>query len=112
MINTLQLPPIPTSIIGISNIAVKHVELTSSNEFIITVQSAVKEIRCTKCNAITSPHGHGKTLTLRHLPIFGNETYIKIDPARGICRNCDGSPTSTQQSNWYDGGSITPALNC
>jgi len=39
MENTIQLPPIPASIIGISNIEVEDAEITTNNEFIITVKS-------------------------------------------------------------------------
>ena len=105
MTQTLQLPPIPTSILGISDITVENVEITDNNEFIITVKSTKEEVRCKKCEGITSPHGYGRMVELRHLPIFGNETYIRIAPPRGICRNCDDNPTTTQENDWYNGAS-------
>ncbi len=40
-------------------------------------------------------------LKLRHLPLFGHQTYIQIIPARGICRNCDDNPTSTERYDWH-----------
>lgn len=105
MKNMLQLPPIPTSILGLSDIAVEETEINNNGEFIITVKHTNKEIRCKKCNSITDPHGHGRVIKLRHLPVFGHKTYIQIEPARGICRNCDDHPTTTQNSDWYNSGS-------
>ena len=83
MNETLQLPPMPTAILGISNVTVQNVEITEDNEFVITVKSTNDEIKCKKCNNTTSPHGRIRAVRLRHLPIFGNETYIQISPIRG-----------------------------
>ena len=102
MESTIQLPPIPASILGISNIIVENAEITKNNEFIITVRSTEKEILCQKCGNVTSPHGHSPAINLRHLAIFGKKTYIQITPARGRCDNCKGSPTTTQTSSWYN----------
>ncbi len=105
MQNMLQLPPIPTSILGLSDIEVEKAEISRNGEFIITVRSIKKEVMCKKCNSPTDPHGHGRGIRLRHLPIFDRTTYIDITPARGICKSCDGHPTTTQQSTWYNPGS-------
>lgn len=105
MNETLQLPPMPTAILGISNVTVQNVEITEDNEFVITVKSTNDEIKCKKCNNTTSPHGRARAVRLRHLPIFDNETYIQISPIRGICNKCDGNPTTIQESDWYNSGS-------
>ena len=102
MKSTIQLPPIPASILGISNIEVENADITKSNEFIITVKSTENEILCQKCGKVTSPHGHSPTIMLRHLSIFGKKTYIQITPARGRCDNCKGNPTTTQTCSWYN----------
>lgn len=99
MNNMLQLP---TSILGLSEITVEQAEINNSGEFIITVKSTNKEIKCKKCNNATDPHGYGRIIRLRHLPVFGHKTYIEISPARGICKNCDDHPTTTQSHDWYD----------
>ena len=53
--HTIQLPPIPASILGISNIMVENAEITKNNEFIITVISTEKEmIDATKALTIAS----------------------------------------------------------
>jgi len=105
MKNMLQLPPIPTSILGLSDIEVEKAEISHNGEFIITVKSTKKEVNCKKCNNPTEPHGHGRIIRLRHLPIFDHITYIDIAPARGICKSCDEHPTTTQHSTWYNPGS-------
>ena len=46
----LQLPPIPTSILGLSDIEVERAEISHNGEFIITVKSTQKEVKCKKCN--------------------------------------------------------------
>ena len=72
----LQLPPIPASILGISNILIEDAKINNNGEFIIIVKNENSEINCSKCNAPTSPHGYGRMIKLRHLPVFGHQTYI------------------------------------
>ncbi len=98
----IQLPPIPSSILGIADIIVEKVEITSSNEFLISVKSEKEEILCRKCGKETSPHGYSPAIRLRHLSVFGRKTYIQITPTRGRCENCEGHPTTTQTSDWYN----------
>ena len=98
----IQLPPIPASTLGISDIVVEKIEITSSNEFLISVKNTQKEIFCRKCGKKTSPHGHSPTIKLRHLSIFGRKTYIQITPPRGRCESCEDKPTTTQSSDWYN----------
>ena len=43
MSKMLQLPPIPPSILGLSNIEIKNASLNSVGDFIIKVRSAKKE---------------------------------------------------------------------
>ena len=44
MTNTIQFPPIPASILGISNITVERAEITETKDFIITVRSTEEAI--------------------------------------------------------------------
>ena len=60
----LQLPPIPTSILGLSDIEVEKAEISHNGEFIITVKSTKKEVKCKKCNNPTEPHGHGRVIPI------------------------------------------------
>jgi transposase len=105
MNNMLHLPPIPTSILGLSNITIKDASMDDVGDFIIKVKSLDQVIKCKKCKSITSPHGYNRSIRLRHLPVFGHKTYIEISPARGICNNCDKHPTTTESSDWYNPGS-------
>ena len=101
----LHLPPIPTSILGLSNITIEDASMDDVGDFIIKVKSLDQMIKCKKCKGITSPHGYNRSIRLRHLPVFGHKTYIEISPARGICNNCDNRPTTTESSEWYNPGS-------
>lgn len=101
----LHLPPIPTSILGLSNITIEDASMDDVGDFIIKVKSLDQVIKCKKCKSITSPHGYNRSIRLRHLPVFGHKTYIEISPARGICNNCDNRPTTTESSDWYNLGS-------
>ena len=62
MKNTLQLPSIPTSILGLSDIEVEKPEISYNGEFIITVKSTKKEVKCKKYNNPTEPHDHGRVI--------------------------------------------------
>ena len=98
----IQLPPIPASILGIKDIIVENITLTSNNEFLITVRSSNEDILCKNCGKVTAPHGHSPTIKLRHLSIFGKKTYIQITPPRGRCQYCKDKPTTTGTSDWYN----------
>lgn len=89
--------------LDIPDIDIKKVEITENRERIITVVSTVEGTRCHKCGReIIKPYGCGRPIELRHLPILGMKTYIRIRPARYQCTHCDGNPVTTQTLNWYD----------
>lgn len=87
--------------LGLSDIKIESFKLIKK-EMIIHVNSTCGSVLCRLCGRPTSPYGSGRELTLRHLPIFGRSTYIKITPRRGICKYCDHGPTTTECLNWYD----------
>ena len=66
--NMLHLPPIPTSILGLSNITIEDASMDDVGDFIIKVKSLDQMIKCKKCKGITSPHGYNRSIRLRHLP--------------------------------------------
>jgi len=39
---------------------------------------------------------------IRHLPIPGHKTFIRIHPKRYECPYCEGKPATTQKMAWYD----------
>ena len=94
---------ITAELLGLSNVKVVGVRPNlSSNEIVITVKSTYEFVSCRICKQPTKGHGCGRKLRLRHLPILGQDTLIEITPRRGICRNCDNNPTTTEVMDWYN----------
>lgn len=94
---------IPAEVLGLSDVAIDKVTTDlATRKITIRVRSIKDEILCRECNQPTNPHGRGRLLRLRHLPILGKETTIEIIPRRGRCPYCKGGPTTTQRLDWYD----------
>lgn len=87
---------------------IPHVDVLASKQtrdgqFFITVESRKETTKCGVCKQeIPCNYGHGEKVTLRHLPILGQETYIVIRPRRGQCGTCLHQPTTTQILSWYE----------
>ena len=78
-------------------------EITSEKQLLIRVESTQKTTACGVCGVdIACTFGHGQAIRLRHLPVFGLETYIMIRPKRGQCLRCHCDPTTTQIVSWYE----------
>ena len=89
--------------LDIEEVKIEAVEFTPHNEIIITVTSTVEGTLCHRCGKkITTAYGGGREITLRHLPILGKPTYIRIKPKRYQCPYCGDHPSSTQKVSWYD----------
>jgi len=97
--NHLNLTP---ELLGLTDITIIEVTEAYDRSIHIVVSSTKTETLCRHCKLPTDPYGHGRLLTLRHLPTFGHEVYIQIKPARGICKRCDDHPTTTQTLSWFD----------
>ncbi len=97
---TDQLNPTP-ELLGLSDVVITDTREARDGSIHITVKSTKTEILCHHCKTPMEFYGYGRTLTLRHLPIFGREVYIEITPPRGICKRCDNNPTSTQTLDWF-----------
>ncbi len=89
-------------LLGLSEITITEVTKLHDGSIHISVNSTKTETLCRHCQLPTEPYGHGRLLTLRHLPILGHEVYIEIKTVRGICKRCDDHPTTTQTLNWFD----------
>lgn len=88
--------------LDIPNVDVLRVELNEQGDYIITVRSTRVGTICQHCGRkITKPHGHGRWIELRHLPILGHRVYIRLRPKRYACSHCDGQ-TTTQELDWYE----------
>ncbi len=67
----------------------------------ITVASTVVGTPCQHCGQpLTKLHGRARWLELRHLPILGQRTAIRLQPQRYECAGCAGQ-TTTQTLAWY-----------
>ena len=78
-------------------------EVSKTNDIIITVKSTKSSTTCRQCGKeATKVHGYAETIMLRHLPILGQQTYIRIKLARYKCEYCDDHPTTTEQLEWFN----------
>ena len=88
--------------LDIPEVTIQHVETDRHGDFVLTVKSTVEGTSCHTCGKkITKVYGEDREITLRHLPILGRKTYIRIRPMRYQCPYCYGNPTTTQQLSWY-----------
>lgn len=73
---------IPAEVLGLSDVEIESVTTDlRARQITIRVHSTKDEILCRECNEPTNPHGRGRVLRLRHLPILGKESEL---PA-GLC---------------------------
>lgn len=90
------------TVLGLSNIIIDRVVFTDSHTLNIYVTSTQNGCACHRCGQwITTPHGVGAEIRLRHLPMFEYRTEIILKPKRYRCLNCDNHPTTTQTLEWY-----------
>jgi transposase len=89
--------------LDIPDVHVLKTETNKRGDYVITVESTIKYTFCRKCGRkIEQVHGHGRWITLRHLPILGHAVWIRIRPRRYQCPYCEHHPTTTQKQSWYD----------
>lgn len=88
--------------LDIPHVEVLKTEITDKGEYIITLQSTRKRIRCRKCGKVLrKSHGYDDWVTVRHLPILGHPVYLRFRPRRFRC-DCEEKPTTTEQLDWHD----------
>lgn len=89
--------------LDIPDVDIMGTEITRDGKYIIEVESRLETTPCGICGqAIKCSYGHGAEVELRHLPILGYESYIRIRPKRGQCLSCLHEPTTTQVVGWYE----------
>jgi transposase len=89
--------------LDIPDVDVLQTEITADGKLVITVESQVKTTKCGCCGQeISCSYGHGQMIELRHLSVLGLETYIRLRPRRGQCKDCLYEPTTTQVLSWYE----------
>jgi transposase len=88
--------------LGIPDVKVPSSDLNERGDVIITVESTQAGTVCQHCGRkITKFHGHDRWIELRHLPILGRRTSIRLQPKRYECDSCGGKST-TQSLDWYE----------
>lgn len=88
--------------INLPNIDVINARTLDNADIIVRVESTKTGTYCKQCgNYITKYHGLNKTITLNHMPSFGNSVYIEFQPIRYRCTDCDGCPTTSEKPSWY-----------
>ena len=91
------------TLLNLPGIIIVHIDLDEQGDCLIKAESTEKGTPCRVCGrTIHTPYGHGRTLKIRHLPIFGRKTYLLICPPRYQCLDCAGKPTTTQQFSWHE----------
>jgi transposase len=89
--------------LDIDDVKIEAVEFTPNNEIFIAVTSTVEDTHCHCCGKkSTAAYGCGREITLRHLPILGKPTSIRIKPKRYQCPYGGDHPTTTQKLSWYE----------
>lgn len=89
--------------LDIPDVSVLKTEINKRDDTVITVESTIKQIECRECGReIDQSHGHGRWITLRHLPILGHAVWIRIRPKRYQCPYCDKHRTTSERPSWYD----------
>lgn len=84
------------------DVKILNIETTKTKDWVITVKSTQKSTICHNCGQkITKIHGYGDAIMLRHLPILGQDVYIRLRPARFQCESCDNKSTTTEETTWY-----------
>ena len=88
--------------LGIADVEIINVDINERGDYIVTVESTQNGTPCQNCGTrITKSNGCGREIELRHLPIVGHRLYIRLQPKRYECPNCNGK-TSTQKLDWYE----------
>jgi transposase len=91
--------------LDIPEVRVLETEITSTGDYLITVESTLSSTTCRQCGRETSEfHCYDRFITLRHLPILDRKVFIRLRPKRYRCPYCEDHPTTTQQLSWYEPG--------
>lgn len=88
--------------LDIPDVTIENVTTNRLGHIEITVKSTVEGTPCHRCGTMTTQlYSEDREITLRHLPILGRKTFIRLRPKRYQCLYCDGKPTTTHTLSWY-----------
>ena len=92
--------------LGVPNVQVLETAINEHGDIVITVESLKAGTNCRQCGKwLTHFHGTDEWVTIRHLPAFGQRTYLRYRPKRYQCQDCTGHPTTTEVLEWHDANS-------
>jgi transposase len=95
-----QILSLPLELLGIPNIFIKETLIDQENQIILFVESFEEGTTCHACGKeVHAFHGYSEEIVLRHLPVWGHEVSICIQPKRYQCEQC-GAVTN-QTLTWY-----------
>jgi len=98
--NTDQILSLPVGLLRLPDIVLKETLVDKDNRVILWVESIEEGTLCHRCGKeVDAFHGHGEEIVLRHLPLSGNEMFIRMEPKKYHCRDCDA--VTTQRLSWY-----------
>src|SRR5882724_7203475 len=76
--------------LDIPDVTIQTVETDRHGDFVITVKSTVEGTSCHTCGKkVSKVYGYDREITLRHLPILGRKTYIRLRTVRYVCMKED-----------------------
>ncbi len=88
--------------LDLPDVTMLSVSCNERRDVVITVASTQVGTPCQHGDQpLTKLHGRDRWLELRHLPILGQRTYIRLQPQRYECARCAGQ-TTTQTLAWYE----------
>ena len=88
--------------LDIEGLEIIEVKTNREGHYEVYVESTVKGCTCYECGKhITKPHGKYRLKRIKHLPLWGRETYLIVKLPRFQCVDCYGKPTTTQQVAWH-----------
>src|SRR6185312_927483 len=77
-------------------------EKDQRGNLLITVETTEDHVVCRICKKkIYKRHGNDRERQLKHLPAFGNHTFIVYSPHRYVCEECQDHPTTTATPPWH-----------
>ncbi len=89
--------------LDLPDVRVLEVAKTEEGDWLIRVESTLKDTRCRKCGReLRQFHGFDQAIRLRHLPVFEQPVYVEFRPKRYQCPDCRGKPTTTQRLSWHE----------
>jgi transposase len=81
---------------------ITKIEKDKFGDILITVETTEDYAICRFCkNKIYKRHGVDRERKLKHLPAFGDHTFIIYSPHRYICEDCKDHPTTNAIASWH-----------